>query len=85
MQSMIEVNEKHYRVFIQNIIGVNEKRNRGSIQSIIGVAQGAVLVRTRLIPASATVASESVFWGQTLRICNKESGVWNLQSDIWKF
>ena len=34
---MIEVNEKHYRVFIQNIIGVNEKRNRGSIQSIIGV------------------------------------------------
>ena len=50
------------------------------MQSIIGVAQGAVHVRTGLIPAFATVASESVFWGQSFRIGKVVSGIWNLAS-----
>ena len=62
------------------------------IQSIIGgtAQQGALHVRTiqAYVPAFATVASQSVFWGQSLRIKkveseNLESGIRNQATRIW--
>ena len=53
------------------------------MQSIIGVAQGAVHVRTGLLPAFATVPSQSVFWGQSLRIGKVESGIRHLELGLW--
>ena len=60
---------------MQSIIRLNAKHNKGGA--------GAVHVRSRLIPAFATVAPESVFWGQSPRIRKVEPGNLDLESGLW--